>query len=151
MNRPNAWLAMAATILGAAAPVAGATGLKALNAAEIRSAIVGRSVSYVPPGTADTGVQEIFETDGRWHGTQYGRGPIPFGGRWTIEGDRLCVLDQSGRLQRVRNSAQLCRAVWRDQRSKALVMDYLYDHQPRTRYDFGPQQLAVSAIPVQVR
>ena len=97
-------------------------GLRRLDAGEIRSALLGRRISYNPPGWADTGMNEEYREDGAWRGIHLGRGPDNFSGRWRIANDRLCTTPETGLYGR---REEVCREIWRDARAGDLLMEHL--------------------------
>lgn len=90
--------------------------LRALKSAEIRVALTGKLVSYSPSGWADADVHEEYHQGGRWRGIQYSRGPLPFAGRWEVQGDELCVKGERDP-PRLAPIGRICRSVWRDDRT----------------------------------
>lgn len=99
------------------------TRLTRLGAAEIRAALLGKMVGYSPPGWADAGSHEEYHGDGRWTGTRLSRGPIPFSGRWHVDDARLCVVAESGMVAGALKDGPLCRTVWLDRKTGALLME----------------------------
>jgi hypothetical protein len=96
--------------------------LHRLDSANIGTSLAGKSVSYNPPGWADTGVNEEYREDGVWQGLRLGRGPMPYSGRWRIAGDRLCTTAETG-LRPI--GQEICREVWRDPRTGELLMEHI--------------------------
>lgn len=117
-------------------------GAKQLNAAKIRKALIGKSVSYSPPGSADAGLHEEYHSDGTWRGALYGAAIIGFTGRWIIKDGELCVTADPRTIAEHWHAGQYCRQVWRDRGSSQLRMIYLTD-QPSSSHNLGPQILHV--------
>ena len=121
--RKRIWLILAIACLdiGAAPVSAGAPdGFVPLRSDEIRKALVGKLISYSPPGSADMGIHEEFHPGGTWRGILYGRGPIPFSGRWSIDDDQICVESDGGSAAERWHSGRYCRKVWQDRKSGEL-------------------------------
>jgi hypothetical protein len=116
-----------------------------LKAGEIRRALVGKRISYNPPGWADTAISEEFRPDGIWSGWLSGRGPISFSGQWLIKGDQICVTADKGTFAKRWHSGPFCRTVWKDQENGVLRTEYLGD-QPSSPNAFGLQTLEVSNL-----
>ena len=140
-------LALASVALASCAPAnppapgpqtRGHAPMQQLSPAEIRTALSGKRVSYAPPGSADAGVEEEYHSDGRWGGTVFGRGPIPFSGHWKVENGLVCVQAEEGRVGRL-GADWICRALWRDGASGSLLMDHL-------TAPSDPQRLSVRAL-----
>jgi hypothetical protein len=51
-------------------------------------------------------------------------GPIPFSGRWHVDDSRLCVTAEDGFVAGRLREGTLCRAVWRDGPTGALLIDH---------------------------
>ncbi|MEG3143345.1 hypothetical protein U1839_01645 [Sphingomonas sp. RT2P30] len=115
---------------------------RALTSREVRTALVGKLIMYTPAGTADMGVHEEFHPDGLWRGALYGRGPIPFSGRWSIERDQICVAADGGTPAKRWHPELYCRNVWQNRRTGELRMNYLPD-QPAPSQKMGLQTLTV--------
>lgn len=116
-----------------------------LKASELRDALVGKLISYNPPGWADIGVHEEFHPDGSWRGILYGRGPIPFTGRWAIQGDQMCVTADSGTVAESWHKGEYCRKVWRNPKTGQLQIYYLPD-QPSSPQRMGLQTISVRQL-----
>ncbi len=111
-----------------------------LNTAEIRNALIDKSVSYSPPGSADAGFHEEYHSDGTWRGALYGAAITGFTGRWIIKDGELCVTADPRTIAEHWHAGQYCRQVWRDRGSSQLRMNYLTD-QPSSSHNLGPQIL----------
>lgn len=117
-----------------------------LRQAEIRKALTGKLVSYSPPGWADAGVHEEYHSNGTWRGIRYGRGPIPFSGRWSIRNDQLCVQADKETIAVRFPSGQRCRHVWRDEATGRLWINHLTIG-PSDSLGIGAQLLNISELP----
>ncbi|MGN6290585.1 MAG: hypothetical protein ACTHNA_15120 [Sphingopyxis terrae] len=138
-------LLLAAAAFPASAQPSASRQLK--EAAAIRALLSGKYVGYSLPGWADTDIWEGFEANGTWTGTLLGRGPVPFSGRWKIDGERICVLpDQEGSVA-TWFSGWRCRIVWIDENTGRLSMEYL---DPR-RASFGALLLEIRDFPASVQ
>lgn len=116
-----------------------------LRQAEIRKAVTGKAVSYSPPDWADSGVREEYHSNGIWRGIRYGRGPIPFAGRWTIRNDQLCVQADKETIAARFPSGERCRHVWRDEATGRLWIDHLMIA-PSASPGVGAQLLTISEL-----
>ena len=96
-------------------------GLRGLDANEIRTALVGTTIGYNPPGWADAGAVETYHEDGTWTGIRLSRGPLDFRGRWQIVNNRLCTSAESGLVV----PRDVCRTLWRDPETGALLMEHM--------------------------
>lgn len=131
---------MSGTLLLLALALAGPSPqLQQLTAGEIGAALRGKLVSYEPPGSADMGVHEEYHPDGRWAGIRYGRGPMPFSGRWQVRNGQLCVRAGQGLTGEPWKRGWVCRKVWRDARSRRLHMKHM-------TLDTGPLELTVRPL-----
>lgn len=146
--KPQATSAViAAALLSAVALSARAepTRSTSLQADEIRSVLVGKRISYSPPGWVHVGIFEEFHHDGKWGGQLWGRAPVSFSGQWSIDGDQICVTADKGTVAEFWHSGPFCRTVWKDDENGALRAEYLGD-QPSSRINFGLQTLTVSDL-----
>ena len=114
--------------------------------ATVRALLSDKLVGYSLPGRADTKIWERFHANGVWTGTHLGRGPVDFSGRWSIEGNRVCVLADEGTHIAKWFSGSRCRVIWREQNTGRLSMEYL---NPRDA-SFGPLTLEVRDSQVDV-
>jgi len=96
--------------------------LRQLTSSEIGTALKGKLVLYAPPGFADAGIHEEYHGDGRWAGIRYGRGPLPFAGRWKVQKNQLCVQTERGLSGGQWERGWWCRKVWKDTSGKLLMM-----------------------------
>lgn len=117
-------------------------GAEPLGTIEIQKALIGKSVRYSPPGSADAGMSEEYHSDGTWRGTLYGAGVGSFAGRWTIKNGEICVTADPRTIAERWHSGEYCRQVWRDRVLSQLRMDYLAD-QPSSSHNWGIQILEV--------
>lgn len=120
------------------------TSLQQLHEVEIRQALSGKFVSY-DPGCCDNRMHEEFHADGKWRGILYGRGPMPFTGRWTIDHDQLCTIADPGSLAESWHEGEYCRDVMRNNESTKLIMEYLQDR-TSSSHKHGLQVLEVGDI-----
>jgi hypothetical protein len=118
-----------------------------LKASEITKALVGKRISYNPPGWVDSAISEEFHNDGVWSGKLHGRGPVPFSGRWSISDNQICVAADKGSHAKLWHAERYCRQVWRIHNSSALQILYLGD-QRSSPNKFGLQTLTVSSLVV---
>jgi hypothetical protein len=95
-----------------------------LTSSEISLAFRGHLVAYSPPHFFDAGIHEEFHEGGRWAGTRYSRGPVPFAGRWKVEKNELCVRSESGLSGKTWERRWVCRKVSKDTSGK-LFMPHL--------------------------
>lgn len=114
--------------------------------ATVRALLSDKLVGYSLPGWADTEIWERFQSDGSWTGTHLGRGPVNFSGRWSIEGNRVCVIADKGTRIAKWFSGSRCRVIWREENTGRLSMEYL---NPRDA-SYGPLSLEVRDFPVDV-
>src|SRR4051812_34013041 len=117
MKREKAWSLLAVVSIGlATSPAASKApeGSSPLKSDEIRKELVGKLITYAPPGSAGMGIHEEFHPDGIWRGTLYGRGPIPFSGKWSIASDQICVVADSGTAAERWHPGKFCRQIWRN-------------------------------------
>lgn len=118
------------------------TGAEPLSTIEIQKALIGKSVRYFPPGSADAGMSEGYHSDGTWRGTLYGAGVGNFAGRWIIKNGEICVISDPQTIAERWHSGEYCRKIWRDRISLKLRMNYLAD-QPSSPHAWGMQILEV--------
>lgn len=116
-----------------------------VNAAGIRKFLIGKSISYNPPGWADTNMTEDFYPNGVWRGVLHGRGPMPFSGRWVITDRKICVTADEGTDFKKSHSGQYCREIWQDRKTGTLRTYYLWE-EPSSLGGFGLQTLSVSHL-----
>ena len=149
MKREKAWSLLAIVSLGLATPSGASKALEAsspLKSDEIRKVLVGKLITYEPPGSADMGIHEEFHPDGIWRGILYGRGPIPLSGKWSIEADQICVAADRGTAAERWHRGKFCRKVWRNRKSGELQLNYLPDQSPASR-KIGLQTITVHVPP----
>jgi hypothetical protein len=91
----------AITMLCAAAPVLADEGFKHLSGAELKKAIVGKTI------TDGTHWSDKFKPDGTVESIMHGQ---VLGGRWRVRGGELCIGDSNGKGKR---QAEDCFEVWR--------------------------------------
>lgn len=143
-------LALMAIAVAAFASAAKHSGDKAhpvsLSPAEIRETLTGKLVSYSPPGLADADVHEEYHRNGLWRGISYGRGPSPFSGRWSVQGNQLCVQADHGVIIRRLEAGKRCRQIWRDKATGRLWMDHLIPRLSSVRPD-AAQRLTIRRLP----
>lgn len=116
-----------------------------LRTDDLRETLVGKHVSYNPPRSFDMAISEEFLPDGRWGGIKYGRGPLPFSGRWSIRRSRICVVAEPKTRFARYHRGRYCRVVWKDPASGQLQMDYLEDWSRTSAV--GLQQLTIRDLP----
>ena len=116
-----------------------------LKPGEISKALVGKRISYVPPGWTDAGLEEEFHPDGIWRGLLYDRVPIPFSGRWSIDDGKMCVTADRGNFAERWHTGRHCRLVWKNRTSGELLIDYLPDQRSSSR-KIGLQTLSVREL-----
>jgi hypothetical protein len=115
-------LLIAAALAGFGAGAgADATNLRQLTSSEISLALRGHLVAYSPPHFFDAGIHEEFHQDGRWAGTRYSRGPVPFAGRWRVEKNELCVRSESALSGKTWERGWVCRKVWKGASGKLFM------------------------------
>lgn len=144
-TRDTSFILAVLTLSAAASISAEAHESTSLRADEIREALVGKKISYMPPGSADTGITEEFYPDGRWGGIKMARGPSRFSGHWSIDGTQMCVMADQGTVAERWHSGSFCRTVWQDRTTGLLRIEYLGD-QPSSTSNFGLQTLTVSDL-----
>jgi hypothetical protein len=84
-----------------------------LNTLEMSSELVGKTISYSPPGYLDAGISEDFNVNGSWGGYYYSRGPVRFSGQWHIRNNQVCVTPDKEAIVAQWFSGTRCRAVFR--------------------------------------
>ena len=119
---------------------------KLTEGATVRALLSDKLVGYSLPGWTDTEIWEGFQANGVWTGTHLSRGPVNFSGRWSIEGNRVCVIADEGTHISKWFSGSRCRVIWREEDTGRLLMEYL---DPRDA-SFGPLALEVRDFPVDV-
>lgn len=115
---------------------------RALKSKAIKVALVGKHISYNPPGWADTAMTEEFHPDHVWRGVLYGIGIIASTGKWSIKGEQICVVADHESFAERWLKGQNCRKLWQDVDSGKLRIAYLSDR-PFSPDNFGLQILTV--------
>jgi len=149
MKHEKAWSLLAVVSLGLATSSLASKAPEAsspLKSDEIRKVLVGKLITYEPPGSADMGIHEEFHPDGIWRGILYGRGPIPFSGKWSIEADQICVAADRRTAAERWHPGKFCRNVWRNRKSGELQLNYLRDQSSGSR-KMGLQTITVHDPP----
>ena len=119
--------------------------MRQLASNEISLALRGNLASYSPPGSADAGIHEEYHADGRWAGIRYGRGPMPFAGRWRVQKNQLCVRSESGLSGDRWERGWVCRRVWKNISGKLLMPHLTLGIAPEL--GVGPMELSVRHLP----
>lgn len=149
MCRQNAGRILVIGLLGIATSASGARAPRdffPLTSNDVKKVLVGKLINYDPPGTADMRIHEEFHPDGRWRVMLYGRGPIPSSGKWSINGDQICIEADSATEAARWHSARYCRAVWQNPKTGELRMEYLRDG-PASPKKIGLQTVVVHDLP----